>query len=907
MNRFTNFRQAITEVFSTLTGKYPLLAYFLLAIIVFWPLSMGLYALQYDSVDVYLPWRFFGSESLRQGMVPLWNPYQDGGYPFYADHQYSVWNPELFIVSLLTRYNMTVIHWLFLLYISLGALGFRYLLKQLKLNKSVWFVGGVLFLLSGVIVGHAQSIISILGAVWLPWAIGSYIEALDNNFRLKDILRLVICMFLMLAAGYQAVSVMLFYLVLVLGAYQFYRLIRDKDWRKVRQFLVGHAAAGVMLGILLLGVVLSLKEVFPYLSRLSGLSLEESQLVHFHPKALWSFFYPLASVQEEYRGTSATAQNIFSGIFLFFLLVIAFRKLKSHLSPHLIILLLFGVIYGLASFGPYTPVQPLFYKFLPGCDQFFYAAFYRYFAWLALLILAAIGLQHYLEHGTRRQLLWFVSGALVFYVLSAGVSWSSWNDMRSSVDQHWAVSFRKMGWMPAQLLQSLWHVVLLFIFVLLLLRKGSPGIIRWMIVIELAVIAQLNIPVTVHGEIRTATLDNYLATKKEGFPVPSNIPSMAENDAAGIYVSIWRNQGNFTNLPCLNGWTSFHLKGREKLRTELTQLQSELSANHFAWLTNSKALPEITAFAPGSIDLALPDTGGGELIVQQANYPGWKARADGKEVDIETIHEFEQKIQVPAGTKKVELRFENPKITFLFYVTIYGFLLVLFIYWTVVLPLGSVVLRALGFTLLFGVILLRAHSFRPVSRPSVELIAGKKHLRIDHGLTFNDYLKVRNFAESAESVQLNSSMDDDPKLLSILHHVLPMMKRGELSTRTFTKGGSPDTSRITIPAKGFYDVALPDHLADGAMPEGMLLYGMDVYEEMGSDSLFFVVETKEEERTVYFAAMPINQLLYGGNHTIYTNGYLLPDLSRGRSLKMYLWNNSSKSFTFSNFKLGILD
>ncbi|MGB0915932.1 MAG: hypothetical protein ACPGVI_07650, partial [Crocinitomicaceae bacterium] len=115
----------------------------------FWPLSLGIYALQFDALDVFLPWRYFGSESIRQGIVPLWNPYQNGGYPFFADLQYSVWNPELFIVSLFGRYNATTIQLLYLFYLAVGGLGFRYLLIQFNLDKKVAFFGGVLFMLSG--------------------------------------------------------------------------------------------------------------------------------------------------------------------------------------------------------------------------------------------------------------------------------------------------------------------------------------------------------------------------------------------------------------------------------------------------------------------------------------------------------------------------------------------------------------------------------------------------------------------------------------------------------------------------------------------------------------------------------------------------------------------------------------
>lgn len=901
MSTIRIYLQASTSALKTLKEKFPFLAYLLIAALVFWPISLTWYALQYDAVDVYMPWRYFGSESLRQGMVPLWNPFQDGGYPFYADHQYSIWNPELFLVSLITRYNATVIQWLFLIYISLGALGFRFLLKQFKLPPSVWFTGGVLFLLSGIIVGHSQSIVSILGAVWLPWALGAYIKALDNDFQLKDILRLVVCMFLMLAGGYQAVSIMLFYLVLALGLVHAVRLLREKDGLGLRRFLLGHFFTGILLGSLLLGIALSLSEVFPFLSRLAGLSLEQSQLVHFHPKALSSFFYPLAAVQQEFKGTSATAQNIFSGIFIFFLLAYGIWNLKKYLNGHLVVLLVFAVIYGMAAFGPHTPVQSFFYHYIPGCDQFFYAAFYRYFAWLALLIIAAMGLHHFIEGGKFKPLLWFLLLATIFYVCTSAYAWGSWEAVHAALDQNWALSFRKMGWTPALLLQSIVHASLLLIFILLLLWRKSPRLILAFIVVELAVIVQLNVPVTVHGEIRTGTLDNYLASKKEGFYLPSNEVSMSENDASGLYVSIWRNQGNFTNLPSLNGWTSFHLKGREKVRVAQDALSNFLPTRPLVYHQDSTILPKIREFQPNYIKIKIPKQKGGLLVFQQANYPGWIASVNGKQVQIRTVNEFEQGIDLPAGAHTVEFSFENKRITGFFYLTHYGFLLVLFGYWGMSLRLGTSMQRLLGLSLLFGVIALRQFSFEKSPSQGICVISNGKEHHFTGQMTTKSYNRLVALAAKSRQLEVVNTMDDDPIVLGIFQHYFEAREDLGADETKYSTRVQPDTNRQVIPALGFYDIALPE-----SAPKGTLIYSMDVHEETGSPDIYVVVEVKEEERIVYFSAIPIQRLLKGRDQLLYANGYLLPDLTRGRSLKMYLWNNSSSTFTFSNFKLGII-
>lgn len=895
-----NSVQKISQWLLDAKDKHPLALYFLLATVVYWPLSFGGYALQWDAIDVLLPWRFFGSEALQEGMVPLWNPYQDGGYPFYADHQYSIWNPELFIVSLFTRYNATVLQWLFLIYISLGALGFRFLLKQLKLPRPVWFIGGAMFLLSGIIIGHAQSLVSILGAVWLPWALGMYLRALEHNFRLKDILGLVVGMFLMLAAGYQAVSIMLFYVVLTLGTVHLIYLWREKDWSNLRRFMLGHLATGALLGILLLGIILSMAEVFPWLSRLAGLTLEESQLVHLHPKSFGSLLYPLAGVQEEYRGTARSAQNIFSGLLFFFALFYGLRNLKQYLSRPMIVLLAFALIYGLASLGPNTPVQPFFFHYVPGCNQFYYAVFYRYFAWFILLAIACIGVYHAMEKGSYKSLLLFLLAGILLYGVSIAWSREAWEAVKTAVSGQWTLTFRSLHWTPALLLDSLAHLLVLSVFLLLLLWKKSLRLLPVFIVLELAIIAQLNLPVTTYGEIRSATLDNYLATKKQGFPRPSNAVTIAENDRTGFYASLWRNLGNYTNLPNSAGYTSFRLRGREKVWKEQGELGAFLPSQPLAYLTGDSVKPHIQSFEPGKVELKIPEQGGGSLVFQQANFPGWTARIDGQKVPIRTVNEFEMGIQLKPGAHEVEFEFAHPRMSFLFYLTQYGFLALLLLYWGMESKVGSTVQRSMSLSLLFGVILLRQLSFEKSPEQNLVAESENQKIRFTGQMTVSDYTRLWKWIADKSSVEVRDLRDDDPVVMGMMQHRFAVCRPGENKTE-YNSPVAPDTARHTIPLAGFYNIEVPENYR-----QGWMLYSMDVHESAKElKDVFVVVELKEGERMVYAQAVPLITLMHTGSHAVYANGYLIPELSGERYLKMYLWNNSSASFTFSNFKLGL--
>jgi hypothetical protein len=61
------------------------------AILALLPVAMMWHPLKYDLIDQAYPWKYFIGECLREGLLPLWNPYQLLGSPIHADPQSSAW------------------------------------------------------------------------------------------------------------------------------------------------------------------------------------------------------------------------------------------------------------------------------------------------------------------------------------------------------------------------------------------------------------------------------------------------------------------------------------------------------------------------------------------------------------------------------------------------------------------------------------------------------------------------------------------------------------------------------------------------------------------------------------------------------------------------------------------------
>jgi hypothetical protein len=94
----------------------------------------------YDLQSFFLPKFAYGSQELLAGRFPLWNPYEDGGVPFFATAQPSVLYPPK--ILLFAVFSPVVAYWLYLSihYVALAS-GFFLFMRQQGLPATAAFVG----------------------------------------------------------------------------------------------------------------------------------------------------------------------------------------------------------------------------------------------------------------------------------------------------------------------------------------------------------------------------------------------------------------------------------------------------------------------------------------------------------------------------------------------------------------------------------------------------------------------------------------------------------------------------------------------------------------------------------------------------------------------------------------------
>jgi hypothetical protein len=124
----------------------------------------------YDLSTYFYPYRQYAAFALRQGDLPLWNPFLFQGVPFLANQQTAVFYPPNLIYLLVsTETGLALSIALHLVWGGLGA--FVYTRKATNLIWVAALGAAITFSLSGFLGAQVGHVNQVNAAVWLPWAL----------------------------------------------------------------------------------------------------------------------------------------------------------------------------------------------------------------------------------------------------------------------------------------------------------------------------------------------------------------------------------------------------------------------------------------------------------------------------------------------------------------------------------------------------------------------------------------------------------------------------------------------------------------------------------------------------------------------------------------------------------------
>ena len=659
-------------------------------------------SLRWDNLDSYLPMRYFVSECLRNSIFPLWLPYQGLGCPIFGD-LISTNYPEAFFTGRLIVYDNIVLQLFFMAYVFLAAIGMYKLSRQLKIKAEMSVILAIAYALSGFFIGNGQHIQYTISGAWIPFILKYYLQ-MGTDTKIPAVLKFILFTYLQVSGGYPAHTIFLAYLLMVLFIVRIIRLMQKKNRPGIYAFLAANFLSLIILGVMCLGIFLSIRQSSAGILRYKGMEYAMTTLNSLTPASLISLISPLTTASfPQLFGTDVSMNNLYFGVLV---LVLFIYGITYPLTNKSLFFLFAGVISLMTAMGSHFFLHRFAVEVLPLFNMFRHPANLRLFTILSLLLVTGMqGTRYPLTEEKnlkrfRKVMLISMSFLvfLTFFSLSAGL-WKGMHlpDLRMPVFREGEAA----GWFVPLFLQSLIaFAILLSGYLLLFVHKRIPGltVILMLVIAEMVLFTQFNAPFTVYyRNSDPLSLQKFLRSSPAGFPLPDHHTISENTDRSVAYKELWINTNTYAKTVSRNIFYPFIPDGLNILREDTVLMQGTL--NHPLLFLADKVLPQScrksyaydpeadkgTVFVPdsvftqiGNMDYRQGDTviplhfdpvsieagiraSSKRVCVLLQNYhPGWKVYIDGKEISPFIVSHTLIGAIIPAGNHTIRYAFGNP-------------------------------------------------------------------------------------------------------------------------------------------------------------------------------------------------------------------------------------------------------
>lgn len=689
-------------VFKWSTLKYPLLILLVTVIGFFW---FFIYAPIYDFADEFFPGRYFMLESIRNGIFPLWIPYQSMGLPVHADPQAGTFYLPLWILSLFTNYTPFCWGVEFVFHAFFAGLGFYYLSQQFTDNKKIRFIGALIYIFSGFFVGNVQHISWIIAGTWIPWIL-HFAILLFQKPSLKASLLLALSTSLLFNGGYPGFWILSAYLFGVLSLFMF--LTNYKKWNKqqIKKRLVFIGLSGIVTLIFILPALISFIEIKTYMTRGLPLAYESQISCSYSPRSFLSLLFPfIANSEGSFIQNDISMASIFVGVTTIPFLILGILKRKNTLLRFFIAI---GIVALLLSMGKYLPFHKWAFEYIPLINMMRLPSIFRLFVIIPLIMIIIHGLDAYWKEKDSKLVFYFMLSLLLIF--SGVIIYLLFFEEIYVIDE-----FKTLTWnnlltksIPFKfLIQSIIQWLLIAgITIGFYFSKKNKNLLVAILIFDLLLNATLCIHKTGYMYDRTnKEISEFLNKMPKDYVVPTEITSSNQIYWKTTTPSLWRNLGIFTKQVewfsykgvILNDFeimtTPNQHEGKELYFPKLAYypqviLYSEtplpISEDYAYTMDKSmvKSYPDSTSFLdlcvfePGNIFVKTHNHIDRPLVICQSYYPGWKAKLNtGKSLVIKPLNSSMISVMVPKGEQYIRFYYHRPELIFSFVLQMIGYAL----------------------------------------------------------------------------------------------------------------------------------------------------------------------------------------------------------------------------------------
>ncbi len=337
---------------------------------------------------------------MKSGVLPLWNPYNCCGAPFFANIQTCVLYPLsaiLYLPDYLWAFNFYI-----LLHLALAGVFCCVWMKDCGASREASFIAGLSYCLGGYVMSAVSLTISLAALVYFPLALLTLRRSLrTDTFFWKGMAGVVLLV--QYLAGDPAVF---FTTLVVMTVFTVYKTAMGSIAKGRLFFKYAFDLTKIFVVFLGLSAFHTLL-FFEFLTQSDRANLGYDQVTTWSLQYndLVSIFFPYFSdislVFMPYWVRQSWMDNTYAGITVLLLAAVALKgKAKSDLVRHHLWLALFGLA---LSLGRFSPVYDIFYHGFPFFRFIRYPARFLFLFSFAVSCLAGFGLDKVLAGGERRE------------------------------------------------------------------------------------------------------------------------------------------------------------------------------------------------------------------------------------------------------------------------------------------------------------------------------------------------------------------------------------------------------------------------------------------------------------------------------------------------------------------------
>lgn len=665
----------------------PYLVLLVILLLAFLPVSSFYFAMKNDAFSDNFPNKFFFTESIHSGFLPLWNPYLNFGFPVYADPGFAFWNPITWFFGAIVGYNAYTLTAEVLLYIYIAGITMYHLGRYFNFTSHIAIAVACMYMCSGFFTGELQHINFLTAAAFLPFLLQQFLVLFENP-NYKNACLSSIALYMVFAAGHPAIAIgAIYFLITLYIAISILNRASRQNWKVISQY---HLLSIFIFSLLYSPAIYSYLNILPHYGRGGSLNQFNETAYGFSPSSYLSFVYPFATVKDaKFFTDDLSMRNAFFSLTGFVFLLTQLKN-KNYLVRLLIVC---GLVMLILSTGGY--IKGLFYSNLPLLKYIRTNGEFRIFCILCFSIVAGFGLN---ELKIKPNPLYYQFRKIILVLLSMSLAVFCFALIGSvnNVAKLFTVNIKEPATAIKIFLDNITfqNVILIsatiqFIVILFLCKvKTNTRKIAIIIAADLVINSIIYLPFTGVGTVTLSEIQKVYDSNEKGIIVPPLV-ALKSIDTFSVRIAGLVGSASFYNkkigITRLTDYPSYFSTTKTFFKSSLADTVNNLpyvflKKDVVGFLTDphysDKSLT-VNFFSPQKINIAVSVSEQDSLIFLQNYYKFWKVKVDSRNIPVSNSFITFMSVPLNKGRHSVEFYYEDKGVILFFILSMVTFIAIL--------------------------------------------------------------------------------------------------------------------------------------------------------------------------------------------------------------------------------------